>query len=97
KATGSQAAIDRHESDLDLRNHHGPKELALQFVVYIAANAWFAMATKRFIDSGSLQPGDDSTPLAVSTASGRTIRMASATFSAFNPPARINGNLIAEF
>jgi hypothetical protein len=39
--------------------------------------------------SGSLIPGDDSTPLATSTIQGRTSATRSATFSGVNPPARI--------
>ena len=39
----------------------------------------------------SLIPGSRSTPEATSTASGRTIRIASVTLSGFSPPARMVG------
>ena len=43
--------------------------------------------------SGSLRPGAASTPLAVSMAKGRTVVIASATFSGRIPPERIRGML----
>src|SRR5207245_2364160 len=50
-----------------------------------------AASMNRCIFSGSFSPGRHSTPLATSTIAGRTRRIASATFSGVNPPARING------
>jgi hypothetical protein len=41
--------------------------------------------------SGSLRPGADSVPLAVSTASGAVCSIACATLSARSPPLRISG------
>src|SRR6185312_16616166 len=41
--------------------------------------------------ASSLIPGAASTPLATSTAHGRTSRIARATLSAFRPPARMTG------
>src|SRR5690349_23276187 len=41
--------------------------------------------------AGSLIPTVDSTPLETSTPQGRATRIASTTFPACNPPARING------
>src|SRR5450631_2290311 len=45
--------------------------------------------TNSWIFAGSLTPGSDSTPLLTSTPKGRTAWMASATFCADKPPARI--------
>ena len=50
-----------------------------------------AAAMKRDILAMSFTPGDDSTPLATSTAYGRTARTAAATFSGVRPPARMTG------
>ena len=50
-----------------------------------------AAAAKAVISSWSLIPGADSTPLATSTAHGRVRSIASPTFSAVRPPARIKG------
>jgi len=51
----------------------------------------FAPAMKSRIITASFLPGPLSTPDDTSTAKGRTVRTASATFPGFNPPARITG------
>src|SRR4051794_4966097 len=54
-----------------------------------SARADLTASMNRRTLSGSLRPGDDSTPLATSTIHGRTIRSRSATFSGVRPPARM--------
>src|SRR4029079_7592084 len=80
------------------RSHHGLGHEAAAEVSEAAAGvghgghvASFALRMKRRMRSGSLMPGELSTPRAVSTAQGRAVRTASATLSGSRLPARIAG------
>src|SRR6185437_5934084 len=80
------------------RSHYGLGHEAAAEVSEAAAGvghgahvASFALRMKRRMRSGSLMPGELSTPRAVSTAHGRAVRTASATLSGSRLPARITG------
>ena len=57
------------------------------------SNAEFAAVMNRRIMAGDFVPGEDSTPLATSTAAGCTMSMAAATFSGVSPPASTSGGM----
>lgn len=59
------------------------------------ANAFWAAWTKATTAAGSFLPGLDSTPLAVSTAAGRTWAMTWATFDGVSPPAKTSGGKLS--
>src|SRR5688500_15704969 len=58
------------------------------FVWFVIRHTFFAFLMNASSFFGSFLPGEDSTPLATSTANGRTVRIAPATFSEIRPPAR---------
>jgi hypothetical protein len=63
-------------------------------VAGVEATLELTAAAKASSLSGSLRPGADSTPLATSTAYGRTATMASETLSGVKPPERITGTFL---
>ena len=70
----------------------GSTSLVLALVTVIGGLiVWWPPNLKALKSARSLRPGRDSTPLETSTPYGRTVRIASATFSARRPPARVFG------
>src|SRR6516225_8827689 len=72
-----------------VRRRRSPFARPLRGTQEISRDARETSSKKACSFAGSFLPGRDSTPLATSTAKGRTMRMASATFSGVRPPARM--------
>src|SRR5205823_2884055 len=88
-----QLRQSRHQRLGDVLPAVGP-ESVLDRAHGVASGAGAVMATaapNALSLSGSFRPGARSTPLATSTANGRTTEIASATLSGFSPPLRITG------